>query len=443
MSHDLSAIAAQVLDIAKASGADQAELSIHQGSGVSVSARMGQLETLEKHNDSQISLSIYKGNCNGSASSADLTRAGIEQTVESAMSIAKYTGKDECLGLADAELMASEIADFDLRHDWDVSEKQMLEMAIQCEQSGFEVDDRISNSEGASVNSYSGMSLYANSHGFCGIQPSSSHSVSVSLIAQQGDSMQRDYWYDSNPNPTKLISAQKIGEVAAARSLARLGARKIDSCEVPVIYDATLASSLFSHFVSAIKGGAIYKKASFLRDKVGEQIFPDWLSLSEHSHLDGERTSSAYDREGVATKSTSALVEGGYLQRYVLDSYTARKLDLATTANAGGIRNLRLSADDSKPSISRADLIKSMGKGLLVTEMIGSGINMVTGDYSRGAAGFWVENGEIQYPVEEITIAGNLADMFHSIEAIGNDTFEHGNIHTGSILLDRITVAGN
>jgi PmbA protein len=440
---DLTAVAQQVLDTAKKAGADQVEVSIHQGSGSSVTARMGQLETLEKNNDSQISLSVYKNQCTGSASSADFSPQGIAQMVESAMSIAKYTEQDQALGLADAELMASKKSDFELYHPWDASEQQMLELAQQCEQAGFDSDQRISNSEGASVNSYAGQNVYANSHGFCHQNPSSSHSISVSLIAQQGDSMQRDYWYDSNVNPARLKSASKIGQLAAERSVRRLNARKIDSCEVPVIFDATVASSLFGHFLSAIKGGAIYKKASFLRDKVSEQIFPDWLSIIECPHLVGERSSSSYDREGVATAASNPLVTDGVLQRYVLGSYTARKLGLKTTANAGGVRNIRLESARTQTPPTQQELLKDMGQGLLITEMIGSGINMVTGDYSRGAVGFWIENGEIQYPVEEITIAGNLQAMFQSIQTIASDVFEYGNIHTGSVLLDRITVAGN
>jgi len=436
---NLNRVAELVIEEAQRLGADQSEVALHHGTGVSVSARIGELETVEKHNDSQVVVSVYKDHKTGSASSADMSDQGIKDSVKAALSIATYTGADPCFGLADKLLMADKFPDLQLNYPWECGVSNLVDIALQCEQAALQYDKRISNSEGASVSSYSGASVYANSHGFLHQESASHHSLSCSVISQEGDSMQRDYWYDSNRNASLLDSAKNIGKTAANRAIQRLNARKIKSCEAPVLFEPSVAKSLISHVISGIQGGAIYKKASFLLDKVGEPILPNFVTIAENPHLLGAQGSASYDQEGVATPDYRAIVQEGILQSYVLGSYTARKLNLNTTANAGGVRNLTV----SDTGHTAAQLLKELGTGLLVTELIGSGINMVTGDYSRGAAGFWVENGEIQYPVEEITIAGNLTDMLQSIVAIGNDLDTRGNTQCGSILLDKMTIAGS
>jgi len=427
------------LDYAKKQGIDQSEVSLHQGTGVSITARQQELETVEKHNDAQFVISVYKNSKTGSASSADMSEQGIRSTVDAAASIARYTGADKCFGLADAELMASQEQDLDLHHAWDADEAQMLDLAMRCEQAAVESSERITNTEGASVNSYSGAAVYANSHGFLGQSLGSQYSISCSVIGSNDGSMQRDYWYDSSRNAASLDSAEDIGIEAAKRTIARLGARQIDSCQAPIMYDSGAAKSLISHLVGALKGGAIFKKASFMLDKVGEDILPNFMTIAENPHKLGASGSAWHDSEGVATPDYRAIVDDGCLKSYVLGSYTARKLGLQSTANAGGVRNLSV----SNTGQTSEELLREMGTGLLVTELIGSGINMVTGDYSRGAAGFWVENGEIQYPVEEITVAGNLLDMYRNIVAIGDDYDNRGSTECGSIVIENMTIAGS
>ncbi len=436
---DLRNAAEFAIDYARKQGADQSELSLHQGTGISITARQQELETVEKHNDAQLVISVYKDKKTGSASSADMSELGIKSTVDAAMSIARYTGADDCFGLADADRMAGKALELDLHHEWQANEAQMLEIAMRCEQAAIEHSEQITNSEGASVNTYSGSAVYANSHGFLSEGLGSQHSVSCSVIGSNESGMQRDYWYDSNRNAEKLDSAEKIGLVAAKRTLARLGARQIPSCEATVMYDSGVAKSLISHFVGAIKGGAIYKKASFMLDKIGSDVLPEFVTIAENPHKLGASGSAWHDGEGVETPEYRAIVDAGRLQSYVLGSYTARKLGLESTANAGGVRNLTV----SNTGQSTEKLLQEMGSGLLVTELIGSGINMVTGDYSRGAAGFWVENGEIQYPVEEITVAGNLLDMYQNIVAIGDDYDMRGSTECGSIVIENMTIAGS
>ena len=435
---NLENVAQQVMDEAKQLGLDQVEVSIHQGSGTSVTARLGELETVEKHNDTEVVVSVYRDHKTGSASSADITEQGIRQTVNAAASIAKYTGEDDCLGLADKELMAHDVPDLDLYHPWKVDIADMCDMALQCEQVARDYDERIINSEGASVNSYSGVDMYANSHGFMQRRQGSRHSMSCSVIGGQAQEMQRDYWYDSNRNAAKLTSVEHVGEMAAKRAVRRLGSKQIKSCQVPVLFEAPIASSLVGHFIAAIKGGALYKKASFLLDKLQQAVFPGFVNIWENPHLRAGAGSAAYDNEGVATPERRDLVIDGVLQSYVLGSYTARKLSMKSTANAGGVRNVFVSHGEN----DFQGMLSNMGTGLLVTELIGSGVNTVTGDYSRGAAGFWVENGIIQHAVDEITIAGNLSDMFMQVIDIGNDVDYRGNISTGSILLENMTIAG-
>jgi len=435
---DLSRAAELALDHARGQGMDQAEVSLHQGTGVSITARKQALETVEKHNDAQLVISVYKDQKTGSASSADLSEQGLRDTVDAAISIARYTGADDCFGLADAELMASNLNDLGLYHPWELEESQLLDLAMACEQAALQGGEQISNTEGASISTYSGNAVYANSHGFINDTQGSQHSISCSVIGQQDASMQRDYWYDSNRNPALLAKPEYIGQRAAERTLARLNARQIKSQTATVMFDPSIAKSLLSHLIGGIKGGAIYKKASFLIDHLEKPVFPEFVTISEHPHLPGQSGSARHDGEGVATPSERDIVDGGVLKSWVLGSYTARKLGLESTANAGGVRNLRI----SNTGQDFAACLQQMDKGLLVTELIGSGINMVTGDYSRGAAGFWVENGEIQFPVEEITIAGNLLDIFKHIVAIGNDIDARGNTHCGSIVVENMTIAG-
>jgi len=436
---DLKNAAELAIDYARKSGMDESEVALHQGVGISVDARQQALETVEKHNDAQFVVSVYKDNKTGSASSADMTEAGIKSSIDAAVSIASYTGADECLGLADKELMASDLTDLDLDHPWQIEVNEMLDIALDCEQSALQSSELIVNSEGASINSYSGDAVYANSHGFFHHYRASQHSISCSVIGAKGDTMQRDYWYDSNRNSAKLDSAKVIGEKAAQRTIQRLGARQISSRQATVLFDPSMAKSLISHLTGAIKGGAIYKKASFMLDKVGELILPDFVTIAENPHKLGASGSAMHDSEGVATPEYRAIVEDGVLQSYLLGSYTARKLKLRSTANAGGVRNLTV----SNTGQNFTQLLAQMKEGLLVTELIGSGINSVTGDYSRGASGFWVENGEIQYPVEEITIAGNLIEMYQNIVAIGNDIDSRGNTECGSIVVENMTIAGS
>ena len=437
--HDLEDVAEKALTHAKQLGMDQAEVNISNSVGQSVAVRKQALESVEIHNDRSLIISVYCNQQTGSASSADFSVAGIEQTVAAAVTIARQTAQDDCLGLADAELMASEQADLELYHDWGVSLQEMTQLAQECELAACDVDARITNTEGAAINSHRGASVYANSHGFSGFQRGTRHSVSCSVIAELDGDMQRDYWYSSNCNAERLQSVAQIGAIAGERTIRRLGATQVASCQVPVLFEAPIAGSLVSHLIGSVKGGALYKKATFMLDKMGEQIMPDWLSITENPHVLGGAASAAYDNEGVATPEQRAIVTDGVLQGYVLGSYTARKLGMQTTANSGGVRNVTVT--DTQQSF--ADLLAGIDEGLLVTELIGSGINMVTGDYSRGASGFWVKNGVIQHPVQEITIAGNLRDIFMQVAAVGTDVDYRGNIQTGSILIDNMTVAGS
>jgi len=436
---DLVKAAEQAISYAKEQGMDQSEMSLQQGTGVSVSARQQELETVEKHNDAQFIVSVYKDHKTGSASSADLSDAGIRNTIDAAISIARHTSADTCFGLADQELMAATPLDLDLCHAWDVGIDELVDIALRCEKSALNASALISNSEGASVNSYSGNAVYANSHGFLSDNHGSQHSISCSVIGEKDGAMQRDYWYDSNRNPSKLDSAENIGLVSAQRTVRRLGARQIASTQANVLFEPGVAKSLVSHLIGAIKGGAIYKKASFMLDKVDQTVLPKFVTIAENPHKAGASGSAWHDGEGVATPERRGIIEGGVLQGYVLGSYTARKLGLLSTANAGGVRNLSV----SNTGHDFNEMLHAMGQGLLVTELIGSGINMVTGDYSRGAAGFWVENGEIQFPVEEITIAGNLLNMYQNIAAIGTDVDNRGNTECGSILVENMTIAGS
>jgi len=433
----LSAVAEQLLARAKASGASQAEVTCNEDSGLAVNVRMGEVETVEATRDRGIAVTVYFGQRKGSASTADLREASLEATVAQACAIANYTEDDAASGLADADLMATAQREFDGWHPWALDAQQAIDIALACEQAGRDVDVRIANSDGASVNTNASLSVYANSHGFLGAERGSSHTIGCALIAGEGDAMQRDGWYSVALARDDLEDAAAIGRKAARRTLERLDPRQLPTGEVPVLFAAEMARSLVGAYIGAVSGGALYRKASFLLDSAGTRVFPDWFGIDELPFLARGLRSAAFDAEGVATRE-SPLVRDGIVQRYVLGSYSARKLGLATTANAGGVHNLQVQANAG----GLDSMLRGMGRGLLVTELMGQGVNPITGDYSRGAAGFWVEDGEIAYPVDGITIAGNLKTMFGAIEAVGGDVDRRSHIRTGSILVGRMTVAG-
>jgi len=433
----LKSIISDTLQLAKQQGATQAEAGLTVSEGMSVSARMRAVETVEYQKDNGLGISVYFGKHKGTASTSSLDTEAIRKTVEAACNIAKYTSEDPCTGLADVELMASEFHDLDLYHDWDISSERAIEMALECEAVALDFDDRISNSDGASVEMGKGISAYGNSHGFLQLERKTRHSISCSVVAQDEKGMQRDYWYDVSRSPDLLRSVSEIGLKAAERTVQRLGASKLKTGKHPVLFAPEMARGLISHFNSAISGNAQYRKASFLLDGLDTGVFPEFVQLIEFPFRKMALGSANYDAEGVATREQH-LVKDGVVQSYLLDSYAARKLDRQTTGHASGVHNLVLN-DTGKDF---AACLKAMDKGLLVTELMGQGVSTVTGDYSRGAAGFWVENGVIQYPVEEITIASNLKDMFKGIVEIGSDVDYRGNIQCGSILIDSMTVAG-
>lgn len=435
----LQEMSTDVLRLAKQAGATAAEAEISLGIGQNVSVRMNETETIEYNRDKGISVSVYFGQQKGHASTSDLSAEAIQDTVAAACNIARYTAKDEFCGLADASLMAKDVPDLDLYHPWDLPVDQAIEIAKKCESAARHVDARISNSEGAAVSTYEGMFAYANTHGFNNGYATSRHSLSCSVIADDGnDNMQRDYWYSTARSAQDLESADFVGRLAGERTVRRLGSKRIKTSQVPVLFEASLASGLISHLVSAISGGSLYRKSSFLLDSIGKQIMSPHITIQEDPFLLRGLASSPFDNEGVVTKPR-VLVKDGVLQGYMLSSYSARKLGMASTGNAGGNHNLIVSHGD----LDFNGLLKTMGTGLLVTELLGHGINMVTGDYSRGAAGFWVENGVIVHPVEEITVAGNLQAMFQQIVAIGNDVLVQGSKQVGSILIENMTVAGD
>ncbi len=426
-----------ILAEARAQGASAAEAGVSLETGLSVTARLGEVETIEYNRDKGLGVTVYFGGRKGSSSTSDFTPEAVREAVRAACGIAKYTAEDEYAGLADAALMARDIPDLDLCYPWDISAEQAIEMAIECEDAARGMDVRISNSEGGSVSSHQGYRVYGNSHGFIGAYPSTRHSLSCAVIGGEGEGMQRDYWFTVARDSAELEAAAEVGRRAAQRTLRRLDARRLPTCQVPVIFAAEIATSLLSHFTSAIRGGALYRKATFLLDHLGKQVFPAHIHIHEQPHLKRALGSTPFDNEGVATQARD-IVRDGVLQGYILDSYAARKLGMQTTGNAGGVHNLVIDPG----ALDLAGMLRRMDKGLLVTELMGMGVNAVTGDYSRGAAGFWVENGEIQYPVEEITIAGNLRDMFMRIAEVGNDVEVRGGTRTGSILIEEMMIAG-
>ena len=434
----LREIVALAIDTARRRGASASEAALSRTAGLAVNVRLGEVETIEHTRDDSLGVTVYFGRRKGSASSTDFTAAAVRETVEAACRIARYTAQDEFAGLADADRMAVEPPDLDLFHPWRITTDDAISLALETETAARDSDARITNSDGASVSKHDGGYVYGNSHGFLEGFSSSRNSLSCVVIAEDPSGMQRDYWYSAARDPARLEPASRVGLTAARRAVRRLGARKIETRNAPVLYEAGVARGVVHHFVSAIRGSSLYRKASFLVDRLGERVMPDHVRIHEQPHLRGALASAAFDGEGVATAARD-LVTGGVLQGYVLDSYSARKLGVPTTGNAGGVHNLTVDAG----SKSFEALLAEMDTGLVITELLGMGINIVTGDYSRGAAGFWVEGGEIAYPVEEITIAGNLADMFLGIREVGADVDTRGGIRTGSLLIDRMAIAGS
>jgi len=433
----LREIAADILKYAKKRGASACETDVSEGFGQSVAVRKGEVDTIEYNRDKGIGITVYLGQQRGHASTSDFSKAALKATVDAALSIARFTAPDPCAGLADKALMAKGCPDLDLFHPWDITVDGALDLARECEAAAFGVSPKISNSEGANVSIQQSHFVSANSLGFMGGYASSRQGLSCSVIAGEGEHMQREFWYDSRRDAADLMSAADVGRIAGERALARLGARKIRTCKVPVIFEAPLAVALIGNFVQAVSGGSLYRKSSFLLDSLGQQVFSPIVSIAERPHLKKAFGSGYFDGEGVATHDRDVVIDG-VLQGYFLSSYSARKLGMQTTGNAGGSHNLRVSAGED----GLEAMIRNMDKGLLVTELLGHGVNYVTGDYSRGAAGFWVEKGKIKHAVEEVTIAGNLRDMFRNIVAIGNDALPRGAKHCGSILIEQMKVAG-
>lgn len=434
----LAELASHALARAARAGASAAEVGSSLSTGLSVTVRKGEVETLEHQRDRGFSVTVYFGQRKGSASTSDLARAAIDETVDKACTIARYTAEDPCAGLPDRARMAMDPPDLDLDHPWDIDPDDAVTLARDCEAAGLAADPRITNTEGGSLATHRTLRSYANSHGFNGGYASTSHSLSCALIAGQGDAMQRDYWYTVARRAADLESAEAVGRRAAERALRRVGARKVSTRTVPVVFVAELARGFLGHLVAAVKGTAQYRKASFLLDAAGTQVLPHWLSIEERPHLLRAAASAPFDGEGVETRDRT-LVEGGVLTGYVLSSYSARRLGLETTGNAGGIHNLLVTPGE----LSLDALLRQMGRGLVVTELMGQGVNGVTGDYSRGASGFWVESGEIVHPVQEVTIAGNLKELYRDIQAVGADVDRRGAIQTGSLLIGCMTVAGD
>ena len=435
---DLESIIERALEEARVRGASQAEAAVSQDTGLSVGVRLGEVETLEHQRDRSMGITVYFGQRKGSASTADFSMDAVRATVAKACSIARFTAEDASAGLADAALMAASPPDLDLSYPWNVSADRAIEIAKSCEAAALAFDKRINNSEGASVGTHQGLHVYGNTHGFVGGYPTTSHTLSCVVLAGSGEDMQRDYWYTSSRDWHELQDAESVGRESARRTIARLGPRKISTRRAPVLFVPELARGLIGHFVAAIRGSSQYRQASFLLNSVGQQVFPAGFSIAERPHIPKAMGSAPFDDEGVATRDRE-LIDDGVLTGYILSSYSARKLGLQTTGNAGGSHNLLVA-----PTLQGGmpALLARLDTGLLLTELMGQGVNTVTGDYSRGAAGFWVEKGEIQYPVAEITIAGNLRSMFTGIAAAGDDIDARGGVRVGSMLLQEMTIAG-
>jgi PmbA protein len=440
----LRELAADVLRHAERCGATACEVDVSEGVGQSVTVRKQEVETIEFNRDKGVGVSVYLGRRRGHASTSDFSPASLRATVEAALSIARFTAEDPCAGLPEPELLARKPMELDLYYPWDLPVEEAIELARRSEAAAFAVSPLVSNSEGASVSAHAAHFVSANSLGFMGGFPSSRHFISCVPIATKGKDMQRDDWYSGWRDPADLASPEAIGDYAARRTLSRLGAKKLKTRQCKVLFEAPLAAMLLGSFVHAVSGGSLYRKSSFLVDSLGTRIFPEWMHIEERPHLVKGLASSPFDDDGVATRDRTVVADG-VLQGYFLSTYTARKLGMKTTGNAGGSHNLLVAPSPDAPAAAEgmAGLLKQMGTGLLVTELLGHGINYVTGDYSRGAAGYWVEGGEIAYPVHEITVAGNLRDMFAGIEAIGRDTVTRGSRTVGSIVVNRMTVAGS
>ncbi len=426
---------------ARAIGASDAAVEVSESCGLSVSVRNNDLETVEQTRDRSMDLTVFAGQRRGSASTSDFSAAALRETVEAAWHIARYTAADPAAGLPEAELLAHDYPDLQLHYPWDISADGAAELALVAERAARATSRLITNTDGASVDTYEGHFVLGNSRGFMGGYPYSRHSVSVAPIVGRGAHMQRDYWYSSERNPALLADAQAVGRYAAERTLARMSARRIKTGRFPVLFEAPVAVGLLGALVQATSGGALYRKASFLMDSLNTQVLSSHLDISENPHTPGAMGSTPFDDEGVRTRPRMVVSEG-VLQGYFLSSYTARKLGLQTTGNAGGSHNLNLTSRLTRPGDNFRAMLKKMHRGFLVTELIGQGVNYVTGDYSRGAFGYWVENGEIRHAVQEVTIAGNLADMFKQIVAVGNDATARGSKSTGSILIEQMAIAG-
>jgi PmbA protein len=440
LSHEsMAEIAQRALRIATASGATDAEVEVSAAVGQSVTVRRGEVETVEYNRDKGLSITVFFGQRRGNASTSDLMPEAIERTVEAACAIARHTAEDDAAGLPEASrLLLGRAPELDLFHPWSLSVEEAIEIARRTEAAALAIDKRITNSEGATVSAYDTDFILANTRGFLDGYPSSKASIGCGVVAEERGAMQRDYWYTTHRDPAQLEDAEGVGRTAGERVVRRLGGRRLPTCEAPVLFDANIAGSLISHFVSAASGASLYRHSSFLMDRLGTEVFSPQVHIFEDPHRPGDFASSYFDAEGVATVKRS-LVEAGVLKGWFLSTYSARKLGLESTGNAGGNHNLLV-----KPGELDFDgLVKRMGRGLIVTELMGQGVNPVTGDYSRGAAGYWVEGGEVRFPVEEVTIAGNLLEMFKGIVAIGSDVLVRGSKHCGSILIDRMTIAGD
>lgn len=433
----LRQIAQDLIKYAAKKGATACTAEVSDGFGQAVTVRQGEVETIEYNRDKGLGISVYIGQQRGSASTSDFSPQAIRDTVDAALNIARFTAKDECAGLPEPELLATEFPDLDLYYPWTLDVDGAIALANECEQAAFATDKRIKSSEGASVNVHEAQFVFANSLGFVGGYPTSRHSLSCSMIAGKGADMQRDYWYSETRDPVDLLTPQEVGRITAERTVRRLNARKISTMQVPVLFEAPIAASLLGSFVNAVSGSSLYRKSSFLLNHLGQPVFSPIMRIDDVPDIRKGLASGAFDGEGVKTQRRTIVAEG-VLQGYFLGSYSACKLGMRTTGNAGGTHNLIVKPGE----LDLQGLINKMHRGLVVTELLGSGVNAVTGDYSRGAAGFWVENGKIQYPVEEITIAGNLKEMYMNIVAIGNDVLVSGSRQCGSILIENMMVAG-
>jgi PmbA protein len=429
---------------AKRIGASDAGAEASEGCGLSVSVRKGELENVERNRDKSLGITVYVGQRRGNASTSDFSKAAIEQTVQAAYDIARFTAEDPFAGLPDEGDIAGpeDQPDLDLFHPWTITSEEAARIALECEAAAFATDKRVTNSEGAGVSAQQSHFFSAHTHGFRGGYASSRHSISVAPIAGKGDGMQRDAWYSSMRDARELADAKAVGRYAAERALSRLKSRKISTRECPVLFESPLAAGLLGAYVQATSGGSLYRRSTFLVDSMGKQVFPDHVDLTEDPHVKGGKGSSAFDEEGVRTKARK-VVDAGRVGGYFLSSYSARKLGMKTTGNAGGSHNLSLVSRRTQPGDDLDEMLRKLGRGLFVIELMGQGVNYVTGDYSRGASGFWVENGKIAYPVQEITIAGNMKEMLAGIEAIGSDVYNYGAKSVGSVLVGKMKIAGS